>query len=202
MLPREAFQEIILILRKALPPPVTEDASGYARRDRAAMLAVAALLPENAAEGRLAAQFVVADACALDCLLLARVRRGELEVARQCRAQAMGLMREAKSALRMLLRLQARRQAIEADEAALGRAAWAEHGAMGMMRDALSDVALGVLRPGLGRSGGGGKALGDGVAAPAALVGKFGLGARGGMEALDSRLETESGVWPPAFVGS
>ena len=41
LLPREAFQEIILILHGALPPLATEDPEGYARRDTAAMMAVA-----------------------------------------------------------------------------------------------------------------------------------------------------------------
>ena len=57
---REAFHEIILILRGALLPPVSDELADWARRDRAAMVAVAALQPVNAAEGRLAAQFVAA----------------------------------------------------------------------------------------------------------------------------------------------
>jgi hypothetical protein len=138
LLPREAFQEIILILRGALPPPVSDDPADEIRRDQAAMAGVAALQPENAAEGRLAAQFVAADAWAMDCLRLAQERRLELEIARKCRAQAMSLMREGKSALRVLLRLQAARRARESDAAAAERAHWAEHSAMGMMAEALS----------------------------------------------------------------
>ena len=62
LLPRDAFAEIILVLRGALPPPGLDDPDAmtprdWARRDRAAMAAVAALQPENAAEGRLAARF-------------------------------------------------------------------------------------------------------------------------------------------------
>jgi hypothetical protein len=147
LLPREAFQEIILILRGALPPPLSDDPADWARRDRAAMAAVAALWPENAAEGRLAAQFVAADAYAMDCLRLAKERRLELEIARKCRAQAMAMMREGKSALRVLLRLQAARRAIEENEEAAGRAAWAEHGAMGMMEEALSSAPAGPGAP-------------------------------------------------------
>ena len=60
LLPREAFGEIIVILRGALPPPTSEEPAAQVRRDRAAMAAVASLRPENAAEGRLAAQFVAA----------------------------------------------------------------------------------------------------------------------------------------------
>ena len=47
------------------------------------------------------------------------------------------MMREGKSALRLLLKLQAARQAIEGDEATASRAAWAEHSAVGMMQEAL-----------------------------------------------------------------
>ncbi len=137
LLPREAFQEIILTLRSALPPPLSDDPADLARRDRAAMAAVAALLPTNGAEGRLAAQFVAADAWAMDCLRLAGERKREFDVARKCRAQAMSLMREAKSALRVLLRLQAARRQMEADENAANRAAWAEHAAVRMMEAAL-----------------------------------------------------------------
>ncbi len=83
LLPREAFQEIILILRGALPPPLSEDPAEEIRRDRAAMAGVAALKPVNAAEGRLAAQFVAADAWAMDCLRLAQVKRREPDLASQ-----------------------------------------------------------------------------------------------------------------------
>ncbi len=137
-LPREAFHEIILTLRGALPRPELGDPLDARRRDRAAMAAVGSLLPANAAEGRLAAQFVAADAWALDCLRLANERRLEFNVARQCRAQASSLMRESRSALRLLLRLQAVRQKIEADDAAANRAEWVEHAALGMMEAALS----------------------------------------------------------------
>ena len=140
LLPREAFCEIILVLRAALPLPEGDLPADWARRDRAAMATVASLRPANAAEGRLAAQFVAADAYGMDCLRLAQIRRRETDVARQCAAQAASLMRESKSALRMLLRLQAMRGAIEADEAKAERAAWTEHSALRMMEPALAPV--------------------------------------------------------------
>ena len=62
LLPREAYYEIMRVLREALPPLESEDPEAAARRDRAAMAGVAALLPANAAEGWLAAQYVAADA--------------------------------------------------------------------------------------------------------------------------------------------
>jgi len=138
-LPREAFLEIMRILRGALPPPADASADPM-RRDRAAMAAVAALGPVNAAEGRLAAQFVAADAWAMDCLRLAGERRRETNIANKCRAQAMSLMREAKSSLRLLAKMQAARQAL--NEAASERAAWVEHATAGMLAEALAAEAL------------------------------------------------------------
>ena len=141
LLPREVFQEILLVLRGALPRPASGGAADGAaeargRRDRTAMAAVASLLPQTAAEGRLAAQSVAADAWAMDCLRLAAEREPDLSVMRKCRAQAMSLMRESKSALRLLLRLQARREAAAAGPAA-EQAAWVEHGLLRMMAGAL-----------------------------------------------------------------
>ena len=102
------------------------------------MAAVASLRPENAAEGQLAAQFVLAEAWAADCLRLAGERRRETGIAMKCRAQALSFMREAKSAWRLLLKAQAERRALEKDTEALGRAEWAEHAALGMMAEGLA----------------------------------------------------------------
>jgi hypothetical protein len=57
---------------------------------------------------------------------------------RQYAMQARGMMREGKSALRMLLQLQARRRALAADETAATCAEWVEHAALDMMQAALS----------------------------------------------------------------
>ncbi len=114
------------------------------------MAAVAALQPVNAAEGRLAAQYVAADAWAMDCLRLAGERSCEFEAARKFRAQAMSLMREGKSVLRVLLRMRAARRVVERDEAASGRAAWEEHAAARMMAEALGGGAEGPVDAGGG----------------------------------------------------
>ncbi len=150
LLPRDAFQEIAFVLRGALPPPGLDDPEemawqDWARRDRAAMAAVAALLPENAAEGRLAARFVVTDAWSSDCLRLARERRSEPDLAFKCTAQAMSLMREGNRALGLLLKLQAARRVIAADAAASDRAAWVEQRVVGNMGEALG---LDLAEPG------------------------------------------------------
>jgi hypothetical protein len=188
LLPREAFHEIVLILRGALPPPVSDDPGGLVRRDRAAMAAVAALRPENAAEGRLAAQFVAADAWAMDCLRLAGERRRELEIARKCRAQAASMMREGKSALRMLLKLQAVRQAIEADEAAANRAAWAEHAVAGVMEEALGTAPAAPDRPTPAPEQAGDDEFAD---ARSGWAGKFRLGHKNENNSRNSLRETE-----------
>ena len=137
LLPREAFHEIMTILRNSLPEPVCDTPKNGARRDRAALQAVAAFRPVNAAEGRFAAQFVATDAYAQDCLRLARERRREPDVARRCAAQAISMLRESKGAVRLLLWLQAKRRVIEADEDASERATWAEYGATRMMEAGL-----------------------------------------------------------------
>jgi hypothetical protein len=108
-----------------------------------------ALRPINAAEGRMAAQFVMADCWASDCLREAAERRTEQEVVRRCKAGALNFLRESKGSLKALAKLQADRQAVDKDEAASGLAAWAEHGLTSMMKEALApaaDEAVPVIR--------------------------------------------------------
>src|SRR5437763_466627 len=54
------------------------------------------------------------------------------------RAQAASMMRQADSALRLLLRMQEARRKLEADNAACDRAAWTEHCALGLMAEAIA----------------------------------------------------------------
>ena len=136
--PAEAFQELMRVLRLSLPAPDKDTPAAWALRDRVAIRAVRALLPENAAEGRMAAQVVAADSWASDCMRLAEENWREPTIAKQCRAQAMGMMREAKSATRTLLQMQAARKAIEADPVAAQRAEWIEHGVGRMMAAGLA----------------------------------------------------------------
>ena len=139
-LPRQALSAVILILRATLPPPLADTPAEWALRDRVAMAAVASLQPVTAAEGRLAAQFVAADAHASECLRLATERARQWEVSRRCRAQAMSMMRESRAALRLLLRLQAERRALAKDAAAAGAAEGAEHAAVSRMAEALVEA--------------------------------------------------------------
>ncbi|MDR3529006.1 MAG: hypothetical protein P4L90_00410, partial [Rhodopila sp.] len=124
LLPREAFREVIRVLRGSMPMPGEDAPEDWGRQDRAAMAAVASLRPETAAEGRMAAQFVLAEAWAADCLRLAGERRRETGVALKCKAQALSFMREAKSAWRLLGKAQAERRALEKDPDAASRAEW------------------------------------------------------------------------------
>ena len=142
LLPPDALQQTLLILRNCLPAPRAEGPRSLgpeerAWRERAAVAGVVALLPRTAAEGRLAAQFVAADAWAMDCLHLAGERQPETEAASKCRSQAIGMMREGRSALRMLLQLQAARQRLATDMGGAGRAARVERNLMDRRQDAL-----------------------------------------------------------------
>ena len=139
LLPREAFREVMRVLRGSLPLPDADGDEDWGRRDRGAMVAVAALRPANAAEGQLAAQFVLAEAWAADCLRLAGERRREMSIALKCKAQALSFMREAKSAWRLLLKAQAERLVLEKDKDAASQAEWVEHAALGMMKEGLAD---------------------------------------------------------------
>ena len=176
ILPREVFSEVILVLREALPGKLTQDRATAVLRERAAMASVAALLPETGVEGQLAAQFVVANAWAMDCLTLARERQLEPRVADRCRAQAMGMMREGKAALRELRVLQAQRRALAADAAAAERAAWVEYGVASMMAEALEGRAVGA----------------DDLAAAPVGVREFGRVSLGEESCVETRFETDS----------
>jgi hypothetical protein len=69
-LPRDMYYQLAHRLRAALPPPVTNSPDDFVRRDNAAIAEAASLLPANAEEASLAAQFVAASAQALDSLAL------------------------------------------------------------------------------------------------------------------------------------
>ena len=134
---RDAYWMLIHTLHTSLPPPPGDDPEAIARRDRDAIAQVAALLPVSAAEARLAARFVAADAQAHECLRLARLYPADVTQALKCSAQAATMWRQADSALRALQRMQAARSKRDADPATADRAAWTEHCAQGFMADAL-----------------------------------------------------------------
>src|SRR4051794_20246133 len=137
LLPRDAYYQLIHRLRTTLPP-VSDSPEDIARRDNAAMAQVACLLPANADEADLAAQYVAANAYAMDCLRLATEHRTtDLQKTLQCGAQATTAMRQARGYRSLLMRVQAERRKLEADGAAAERGAWTEHCAVGFMAMAL-----------------------------------------------------------------
>jgi hypothetical protein len=73
----------------------------------------------------------------LDCLRLAREFPAGEALILKCSAQAASMMREARAARSLLMRVQALRQKREADHTALDQAAWIEHCAINLMADAL-----------------------------------------------------------------
>ena len=160
-IPANAYSHLIRTLRRALPPPPTDSAEDLLRRDHAAIARIAALAPANATGADLAAQFVAASEQWKDCLRLAqepetlpgpfvdtltsdgvpaksRDLAGRPDRAAKCRAQALSMMRQANTALRLLMAMQGARRRLEADGAACDRLAWTEHVATRLMAEALA----------------------------------------------------------------
>ncbi len=134
----DVYHDLIHKLRAALPSPPTDSPEDRARRDRAAIAKIAALCPANAAEADIAALYVAASEQWKECLRLAQQPERSFHGALKYRTQANSMMRQAQSALRLLLRMQATRQKLEADSEARDRAAWTEHCAIALMTEALS----------------------------------------------------------------
>jgi hypothetical protein len=114
----DGYYHLIRTLQLTLPPPPTDNPEELLRRDRGAIARIAALAPANAAEADVAAQFVAASEQWKDCLRLAQLPETKPEWAAKCRAQAVSMMRQSQSALRLLLRMQDARRKLEADHAA------------------------------------------------------------------------------------
>jgi hypothetical protein len=141
-LPRDVYYLVVHTLRGALPPPPTEHPEDLVRRDNAAIAEVASMLPANANEATIAATCVAANARAMDALAEAReaAANGDRFWQQKCTAQSISLMREARGARTLLLRLQTAREQREKDNAACDRAAWSEHCTISLMRQGLADA--------------------------------------------------------------
>jgi hypothetical protein len=142
LLPRATYYQVAHTLRGLLPPPITDTPEDAARRDIALIGHVASLLPANADEANLAAQYVAASAQALDCLRIARAHEDDdPKFALRHIAQSASMMRQARSWRLALLRAQAARETREASAAARDAATQTEHRALGLMADALAHAA-------------------------------------------------------------
>jgi hypothetical protein len=151
-LPRDLYYQIVHELRSALPPPVTDTPEDRVRRDNAIIARVASLLPATPDEVVVAAQFVAANAQALDCLRLARSHPADPAHVLKCTAQSATMMRQARGARGQLLRLQAERAKREANPAARDNAAAIEQAVISVMADALAPtppapIAAPLVRP-------------------------------------------------------
>ena len=140
--PAGVYYQLIHPLRLSLPPPLTDSPEDLARRDHSAIARIAALCPANAAEADIAALYVAASEQWKECLRLAQLPEISLLGSLKCRAQANSMMRQSQSALRLLLRVQAARQKLEADSEARDRAAATEQRAINLMTEALPPPAV------------------------------------------------------------
>jgi hypothetical protein len=137
-LPADAYYYLIHTLNRSLPPPLTDNPEDLLRRNHSAIARIAALHPANAVEADIAATYVAASEHWKDRLRSIQQPDISPKWEMKCRAQAISMMRQAQSALRMLMRLQAVREKREADNQACDRGAWTEHCAIGLMMDALA----------------------------------------------------------------
>ncbi len=125
-IPDTIARQIYAELCRSLPPPPDGTPESRAIREQHAMTSAAHLVPENAAEADVAVQAVSAQFHARDALQAASCSGADPETVRRCRAQAASMMRQADSAIRTLLRMQAERQKAEdaARPAAMQRAGY------------------------------------------------------------------------------
>src|SRR5271163_3965943 len=146
-LPPGTYYELVHTLCLTLPPPLTDCPEDLARRDHSAIARIAALCPANAAEADIAALYVAASEQWKQCLHFAQQSDPTSYWAQKCRAQADSMMRQSQSALRLLLRMQAARQKLEANPETRDRAAWTEHCAITQMAEALSPPVPALAEP-------------------------------------------------------
>jgi hypothetical protein len=103
-LPGIAYCELVYQLRRKLPLPDEDTPEAFAQRDNAAIAVVASLLPANAGEALIAAQFVATDAQASHAMQLALRHPASIELGLKCLAQAASMTRQSHSARRLLNR--------------------------------------------------------------------------------------------------
>jgi hypothetical protein len=108
------YRAVFADLCSQLPPRLDEDPEALADRRQRAMDALVALVPYDDFEAELAIRIIAANSHAADALRSVALVADNPDRVRQCRAQAASMMRQSDAALRSLLRLQERREKLEA----------------------------------------------------------------------------------------
>ncbi len=134
---QDGYYFLVQQFRGELPEPPKETPAMQRKRLTTAIATVASLCPVTLAEARLAARFVSADQHASECLRQINQLRRAPELHAQLRAQSNSMARQADSAMRTLLRLQAARTKRDADPKSADTAVWTEHLAAKAMEAAL-----------------------------------------------------------------
>jgi hypothetical protein len=137
-LPPGVYYQLVHTFCDALPAPLSDSPEHLALRNEAAISHVAALEPANIAEAELAALHVIALQQVKSAVRLAEDPATPLPKVVQCRAHALGYMRQAHGALRALERMQARRQRTQANDEARDYAATISTHALSQMTEALN----------------------------------------------------------------
>lgn len=94
--PRDIYLMVVDLLRRALPDPAEDTPEAWALRHRVAMGEVAALLPAGGAEAHVAANHVVANWAASECMCAAAAQKDNPKRADQLQNQSAKLGREAR----------------------------------------------------------------------------------------------------------
>ena len=136
-LQQDIHDEAMEALRDMLPLRSGDTTEARARRHRAAIDNLAALVPASSVEAGLAAHHIATMAHARDCLRQAAQHMDDPRLAMKLRAQAASMGREARGYLGKLFALQAVRKKREATDADCESAAWTEHSVLNQLTDAL-----------------------------------------------------------------
>ena len=137
-LAKDTYYQVVHTLRGLLPLPATDTPENLTRRDNAAIAHVASLLRSTPTRPTSPpSTWPPTPTRWTACGWPAGAPRRITAFFLQCNARAVSMMRQARAARTLLMRVQAERRTREADHAAADRAAWTEHCALGMMTDAL-----------------------------------------------------------------
>src|ERR1700710_3060393 len=136
------YYQLVYTLTDLLPPPLDGSPEALRTRNHAAIAKVAAMLPVNANEADLAANFIAARAQAEDILRLLRENPDDIQLVIRLNAQYGSMVRTSLSVQARLMRVQAVRQKREAIEGATTQDAWTLNDAeRSMLKVADQDIA-------------------------------------------------------------